>query len=236
MSTLQDSYEIANSRFTFSNVNQVCQTFVAGDDYTCIEIAIELILIDNTGQGTYNVYVDLKAVDGTHKPTGAALATGSIDSASLTAVAAWYVFDLGAGAALTSGTEYAIVARAADAAGTGYIGWEEDSAGGGPGVEVFSSDSGSTWSGDLGDSLVFRTYSETPPSYVDAAGTFAIALTFSGTGETHAYVNAAGTFAISLALSGTGTIVSGPISGGPGTQTKRRVIAVANNVLYYEDL
>lgn len=80
-------------------------------------------------------------------------------------------------------------------------------------------------------------FGEAAPSYQDAEGTFAIALSFSGTAEAYTgYQDAEGTFAIALTFSGTGTVVSGTISGGPGTQTKRRLVAIGNNVLYYEDI
>ena len=260
-STLQISYTSgadANGTYCKDDV-WLCQTFTTDDSFDCDKVI--LTLRKNTS-GTFGTLTAAIYATSSSAPTDSALASQTMDADTLTTNAAGddYTFTWASPITLSGSTEYAIVLSHAE---SGWVMWREDSSSSSyaDGVENFSTNAGSTWPYEDSDvDKMFQVWGEAAAaSYQDAEGTFAVALTFSGTGEVYTgYQDAAGTFAISLTLSGTGdilgsndaegtfaidlsfsgtgTIISGTISGGPGTQTKRRLVAIGNNVLYYEDL
>ena len=122
------------------------QTFTPSENHTVTAVTIKCYR--NGSPGT--VTVSIKAVDGSGKPTGADLASGTFDPSDLPtsqATATQKQVSLGAGTALTSGTQYAIVVRTAT--GGPYVNtlrWIYSYAGTYTDGRVHASDdSGATW-------------------------------------------------------------------------------------------
>ena len=80
------------------------------------------LLLQKVGNPAGRVVVSIRATDAGGLPTGKDLATGTISTAAISAaVPGWYEFDLGAGAALTAGTRYAICMQAPEASSSGSV-------------------------------------------------------------------------------------------------------------------
>lgn len=137
--TIADGYNANGTvQQDFSGVNWGFQTFVAGGNYTAAVIRLYIY-----GSVAGIITASIKAVDVSHKPTGADLISTTYDSTytDLVSPGSYIDFGLGAGLALTMGTEYAIVWRIA----TGTFLVTYDSAHGYAGVAGTSTNSGSTW-------------------------------------------------------------------------------------------
>ena len=206
------------------------QTFTAGSSYT-IE-TLKLYLHKDSGGDCGTITVSIKAVDGVGKPTGADLAFGTFAGASLTTSYAWITFDLGAGTALTNGTEYAIVVKAS-AAGSSpnrlSIGIDDDPVYGGN--RFFSTNGESSWNGPFTQDLYFEAYSA--GESVSLSGTISITLA-SSANLSLGVVNVSGTIAIVL-LSNANLLFSKLIRPS-ASLTIKRVVAAGNNQIWYEDI
>jgi hypothetical protein len=230
--TLKDSYTTDNSAFTFSNVNWVCQTFVAGSSYDCS--MVELPLSRVTGYTIGTITLGIRAVDGSHKPTGGDLGYGTYagDTLGTDDDEEYVQFVLNTTVPVVNGTEYALVCRAPECTSTGRVRWSEDSAGGGTGIETASTDSGATWSSDLGDTLDFKTYSGSNVVYEDMAATGG----FTGGGECTIYVGDYVDMANTGGFTGGGTCTMLSHVSFTGSHIPQRLAAVGNDRLYYEDI
>ncbi len=89
-------------------------------------------------------------------PSGVDLCSGTLDGAQLSSIDNNQVFDipLGAGAALTTGTVYAIVLRAA----SGTLYWKSSPDGYAGGNKCSSTNSGSSWTADTTRDLLFEEF------------------------------------------------------------------------------
>lgn len=99
-------------------------------------------------------------------PTGIDKCSGTINGNNLTESSDgdWYAISLGAGYALSSGIEYAIVIRATSGTGVDkMVGWRLDQAPTGydDGRQVYSNDSGGSWDGSVDDQM-FEEWSGSP--------------------------------------------------------------------------
>lgn len=173
MAILKDSHDPATSdgplndsimvRNTFGTTTILFgQTFTAGSSYRLTQLSVRL------GRYIYNpaatITVNLYAVDGDHKPTGASLAstTKSIKSLpDLNGFAAhfgcspWSVFTFGTPYEVSSGTEYAIVFSCDLASLVGWTGETSLSSG----YALYSANTGSSWTTFDGWDFTFQTYS-----------------------------------------------------------------------------
>jgi hypothetical protein len=173
------------------------------------------------------IYVKLYAVDGSGHPTGSALSTGSkaataINQQDGNGLTTWTNFVM-SHYTLTAGTTYVLVVSA-DLVGTPYEGtsvriWGR-AAGGHPGKPVAYRDSTSAWEDStiIGD-IAFRANGTRASGYIDATATITASSSMAATGYADAYA------------------FDPPVPTGLNTMKPiRRLIAVAKNRLWYEDL
>ncbi len=138
------------------DVNWVAQTFTPSANHTCNYVGLR---IGRTGVGQGTITVSIKATDGAGKPTGADLASATLDAdAMMNAPASMIPFLLGAGVALTASTKYAIVVRVSNGDVTRFLKWRHD--GTSPtytgGSKAYSTDGGSTWTLDTNTDFLFE--------------------------------------------------------------------------------
>lgn len=133
---------------------------------------VELMLdLNGTGPGDgTTLTVQIKATDINHKPTGSALATGTIPIGNVSATAGYYSFALYSGdqenpfPQLVEDTEYAIVLSADSTYDAdNCIVWRMDAGGGGYayGTAFLTINGGSTWADQTPSIMMFRDYGST---------------------------------------------------------------------------
>jgi hypothetical protein len=170
-------------------------------------------------------------------PTGAALATKTIDSSSITTnqVGEWIDFDLDSALTLSATTMYAVILSAPDGSISNYISWRRDEsspayAGGGV---VVSTNSGSSWTGATTADYMFQLYSgEADPVYVDMEGSSSII--FALTGDITSALDLTGTAALVFTVSAA-LLSFGPLSAVKAEKYTRRLVACANDEFWYEE-
>jgi hypothetical protein len=160
MSTL---FEYCNTGFqnggygTGYGTDQECQSFTPSTYHTITSVKLLVKRGDTDDIG--NLKVEIKAADVNHKPTGAALCSGTADNTSW-ANWGWIEITLGAGANLNAGTEYCIVCSYED---SGDSAWSATAAGSNVyagGVLSYSSNSGSTWTQTAGSDYLFEEWGD----------------------------------------------------------------------------
>jgi len=142
------------------------QTFTPTTAHIITSVKLKLWRVGSPGTLT----VGIRAVDGTGKPTGGDLCSGTTNGNTLPTEAPyeWRGITLGAGANLSASTKYAIVVRATGGNDSNYANWRADSssptyAGG----EQFESpNSGSSWSAYGYDSMFEEWGEPIPPQTV----------------------------------------------------------------------
>ena len=230
--TLQDSYEgSAINGTSVSSNTWGLQTFTASSSYTATKLGFYGYKADDGSTGTVTIGIYATAAG---LPTGGALGfyTSDISTMAESPTEDWFEVVLSSGVALTSGTVYAIVLSYAIATGTPITVRLNASNVYANGARIRSTDGGSSWSTPGGDAR-FRVYSGSDVEYIDVTGT----ITGSGTVSATIFQqiqNVTGTIA------GTGSISGG--GAGSATVTsykpifKKRLIAIGNDRLFYEDL
>jgi hypothetical protein len=190
------------------------------------------VYIKRTGNpGTVTLHV--RAVDGSNKPTGADLASGTLNGNSFDTSAGWQYFDLGAGTALTATVRYAIIIDAASGNASNHADWNYASLT----ADVyycFSGTSGTTWNAAAtSPDLSFSTYS-------GGEGLVDVSSTIAGSGSASGTVFAGSVEIVEGTITGTGSISGG--GAGSATVTsykpifKKRLIAIGNDRLFYESV
>ncbi len=158
--TLQEYYDTGDDAYYGMYGNQwAMQSFTPAASHTVTKVWLRVYKV---GTPSNPMTVSIFATDvGTGKPTGSALASGTLNPTSFTTDTAgeWKEFDLGAGTALTSGTKYAIVAKTAGGDTNNRVNWRYDNssssyAGGQQGQSL---DGGSTWTLYTADNM-FKEY------------------------------------------------------------------------------
>jgi hypothetical protein len=123
----------------------LAQSFTASTGYSCT--GVKLKLVRNGTPGT--VAIKLYATDGSSKPTGAALASGTYDGDTLPAHGAgnWVSVTWASPYTVVSGTKYAIVVNITGGSTAQYVGWRYDSTAASytGGTYIASADSGASW-------------------------------------------------------------------------------------------
>jgi len=143
--------DLGQSEFAFGNTVYETQTFTPSITHSITYVRIYARRV--SGSPT-DLTIDVKAVDGNGKPTGAALATGTVDASGWDTSNDWHTVTFDSETLLTAGTQYALVAYYT---GVNQIAWScqypTPTYTDGEGFE--SLDSGSTWAGlgggDYGD-------------------------------------------------------------------------------------
>ena len=132
------------------------QTFTPTTSHYITKVRLKL----RRGGDPRTLYVGIRATDGTGRPTGSDLASGSIDSSSITTDAdgGWYYIDITA-YFLSADTKYAIVVRMPDTDISDSVGWFYDSTGTYPrGAHYFSNNSGAGWAPKEDEDLGFEDW------------------------------------------------------------------------------
>lgn len=135
------SFETPNVGDNFFGVHQYCQSFITPYAFTVTAVWLKLYL---TNDPVGNVDVGIYAVDGAHKPTGAALSTGAIAVSTVDDSGSAYEFTMTPYALAGGSTEYQIWWKAVDMPNSIYH-YGLASNGYNDGVTFESHDSGSSW-------------------------------------------------------------------------------------------
>lgn len=135
------------------------QTFTTTVGFTITSVKLLVARVGASGTLT----ISIKAVDGAGKPTGADLCSKAIDSTVLTTnadVGEWYEFTFTTPYLLSATTMYAIVVRCTGTDNSNRCYWRFD--GSSPtytnGQDLYSSDSGSSWTAFASIDRMFETW------------------------------------------------------------------------------
>jgi hypothetical protein len=141
-----------DSQESFNGNNWRAMTFTPATNHTLRGVRLALY-----GSGIGVITVSIRATSG-GLPTGSDLCSGILDGSQLNG--SWdgkiYDISLGDGTALTAGTVYAIVVRAA----SGTLNWRSSPAGYDRGQKCSSANAGSTWTADANRELLFAEFGE----------------------------------------------------------------------------
>jgi hypothetical protein len=140
----------------------IAQTFTVGAVGTNENHTINMVKLklntNGANPGTINVLI--QGVDGSNKPDGNTLASGSADASGVgVSPGSWLSVLLGAGTTLSVSTQYAIVTY--QTGGTAnHLMWRQDNAGAtyAGGMRNYSTDSGSTWAQDSSRDMMFEEW------------------------------------------------------------------------------
>ena len=216
MPTLKESYNSApviGGYAVYESLAQRAQVFQASGSYQLSQIKIQLWTVDASGE-VDNVIVDLKAVDGADKPTGAALSTGSVLRSTLTESTPGTMITFTMSAYnLVSGTKYAIVPRSPDTAWGWQVLWAYGTTPAYTEKGWGSSDGGSTWSENVGEYFLFEGYS--------SAVTFPTDAITRVTGLTHRYDRRQGVYELEMSMGDTTSVLQRPYAGSPQRATAK---------------
>ena len=135
---------------SISGTTWKAMTFTPGGNHTIRGVRLCLY-----GSSVGTITVSIRSTSGS-LPTGADLISGTLDGGQLSSSNEERVFDisLGAGTALTAGTVYAIVVRAA----SGTLYWRSSAAGYVGGQKISSANSGTSWTADSTRDLLFEEF------------------------------------------------------------------------------
>jgi len=153
MSSLYENYNSGNDDNTgIGNTSWRAQTFlVGGTEHTVTSIKL---YISKIGSPTGDFLVSVRAVDGSNKPTGSNLTSGTTDVSTLptSPTQEWREVSL-TEYTLEANTTYAVVLNFPNGDGSNYVYWAvtNDPGGYADGKLWFSTDSGSSWSDLAGD-------------------------------------------------------------------------------------
>lgn len=232
-----DSYTTGDdSQRSVYQANWEGQSFTASQDYDISSVEIKVY---KSGSPSGDLTVSIRATDGSGLPTGGDLASGAIACSSITDTSApgdWYEITFGAAYSLSSGTKYAIVVRATSANSSNRIFLRADSSSPsyGGGNLVISSNAGTSWSNASTWDVVFKTY-ESDVEYVELSGTIAAESVVEDADlEIDTYISLSGTIAAVSEVENA-SLGFTAVSLGESVATKR-VVAVGNNQLWYEDI
>jgi hypothetical protein len=233
------SYELKDSYTTYTagyyhlvlSTDFRAQTFKAGSSYSMA--AVKLVLQHNHSSTGYDTTVRLFAVDGGGEPTGDALATGTIAAASVPysgSSEAWIECVFDTPYSVVADTTYAIVVSYASSSYSVRVYF--DNAAGYANGTMWRWRSSTGWV-DQSKDAAFETYGGVAAvTYVD------MAVTGGGTGGGSAVLLSGKV--VNMAVTGGGTgggsanLLTGRIANTPYNQV-RRLVAVGNNQLWYED-
>ncbi|MBA7580050.1 hypothetical protein ES708_21936 [subsurface metagenome] len=137
------------------------QSFTPQTSHTITSVRLRMKRKGSPGM----LYVNIKAADAAHKPTGPVLASGTINANTFTTAlwGDWYLIDLGDGVALTAGTEYCVECHIVGGSSSNGVHWEGATTTLYPnGTGCVSSDTGSSWTPYPAYGLYFIEYETAP--------------------------------------------------------------------------
>jgi hypothetical protein len=159
---------------TDSAIKRKAKTFIAASSQTATVVG--MMFNASAGHNIGDITFEIYAVDGAHKPTGAALVTATVSSATIptpvgTIGQNWLFCTLSR--ALTSGTEYALVSRIPSWVSGTLSQWKSDSTTYGAATDYswYSADDGATWTAtEAGHHYMFCVmYATSRTNYQDIA-------------------------------------------------------------------
>ena len=163
--SLRDYYNTAVNAGGISSTSTFWrgQSFTAGSSYNFASIKVQLRRFA-TGPGT--VTLELYSDDGTGKPTGPLLASGTTngDTLPLTVPGEWREITFGAAYPVVNGTKYVFYLKATS--GSVQIRFDFQLSTYAGGDQVSSFDSGASWAVDTTSDFLFENYDDfafTPP-------------------------------------------------------------------------
>jgi len=249
---LKDSYTITtDSRFQTYDTRWGCQTFTTSSSYTIESVDLYLYRDGDPGTVTVSIYATSSSL-----PTGSALASMTMTGTDLpegSEAADWYNFVFDTPYALSDATEYAIVVSCTGADSSNDVNVRYKIEGTyADGQFAYSTNGGSDWTGGSSDA-VFKTYSVADLVYEDIAGSISATSSLTGAlsgatidmegtisgvgslvGNLGGFISLSGTISATSSLSGVLTL--GPLSGIKAEKAIKRLVAIGNDGLYYEDL
>lgn len=213
------------------SANWSAQTFTTGGSgFTLTKLGIH-----GGVEGTpTNAKIEIYATSA-GKPTGSALATATMVVGDMASYVApdWYEVEMDSSYILSASTQYALVMTCTGTAADGvHWSYDDTSPSYADGTLVFSSNSGSTWTIASAYDFLFRTYSGSDSVVVNMEGS--TSFTFSASGTIGNISALAGT--TSMTFSTSGFLTQGMLSGTEANRLYKRLIACANDQLYYEDI
>lgn len=248
---LQEYYDTGDDIITVVYAtNWRGQTFTDVDGFDLTRVSIKACRVGSPGDVTMDIMATTAG-----KPSGAILGTVDVNANGWTTDAGgdWYNFDFETPVTIPAATMCAIVLSIPAGNAANHIWWRDDQSGTTytGGTYVYSSNSGSTWTISSGGDLMFRTYS-TGIDYEDLAGTASGTLTSVGVlalsvalvGVSTGILTVTGALLGTISLAGTATgtlstsavLIYGPLKGSNEEKFVRRLVACANDSLYYGDV
>lgn len=162
--SLVDSYEGVSP---FGAVIQNAANDWSGEYWTTSEAytieSVEFWCAKGVGDNVGTIEVELYAADGTHKPTGAILASGTIDDGDVPESGSgweWVSCTFTVPYALSNATEYCLVIHGDSLSATEIFYGTSDDTGYADAARLWSADGGSSWTVATANDLLFRTYSQ----------------------------------------------------------------------------
>ena len=132
----------SNTDWTVYTPIQRYQTFTPVTAHTCNTVQFQLWKV---GSPSFTVTIALYRTDGSHKPTGSALASTTFAASSLTTTATWQQYVFATGYPLQAGTEYALV-LSGNGGSSSYVGVRVNNGNVySRGLLGYSADSGTSW-------------------------------------------------------------------------------------------
>jgi hypothetical protein len=162
LDTLYESYEAGGDNDDkIASANWRSQSFTPSTAHTITEVSLYLRKNGTPGSDlTVEIYLSDTGVSD-NKPTGSALAAGTIAQGDAPLTRDWVVCNLSSTASLSAGVKYCIVLRTAmgDTTSNYYADYQDStSATYGGGAQAMSTDSGATWTVQATRDDYFREY------------------------------------------------------------------------------
>jgi len=175
------------------------QYWTTSEAYT-IE-SVEFWCAKGVGDNVGTIEVELYAADGAHKPTGAILASGTIDDGDIgdTTAYSWVSCTFTVPYALSNATEYCLAIHGDSLSASDILYGASDDTGYADAARLFSADGGSSWTVVTANDTLFRTYKAGGTVYgegtktVTGAGTVSLASEIVAWGEGILIITASGT-------------------------------------------
>jgi hypothetical protein len=229
--TLKDSHVDSEAGTWVANAatDYNAHVFTATSAYTITKVELNIYRVGNVG----TVEIEIQGADGSNKPDGNILASGTIESANIGLTRSYVECTLGDGTALSNGVLYAIVLHGDSLSGANYV---LNSRGGndGDGVSWYSTNSGSSWNLIPTNEFGFKTYSGADADYKDVSGTSGIVFTTgTPTPDVMTTYNVSGAATMTFHTFTPAGVVSSNITNAVPTAISR-LVAIGNDAFYYE--
>ena len=251
MSTLQESYTgtPSDAGYATSSIFR-CQSWTTVNGYDIYSVILTCRRVGTCGTATVEIYANSSDL-----PTDGVLATSTVDCSAWSTSYAEHEFVFSTPYTLPATTKYVMVMKTNGANSTNCIEFGRIT----PGLYT-SGTAGyyvGGWAVDPGGrDYLFKTYSNVAEEYIDITGTLETSCSISGTLGVFDVIDLTGTLVASATITGTlslasiigltGTLtVSASIAGTltissnwqtENFKTTKRIIAVGNDSLYFEDI